>query len=193
MDIDSQTGIAGVIGFYDDPELLREATTRLREASVESRDFKNFEVYAPYPVHGLEKAQALKRSPIPYVTFVAGLIGCILAFSFEYWTSAVSWPLIVGGKPFNSWPAFVPVMFESTVLLAGISTLLALLFFTRLPNVKHRAYDPSITRDRFAIVIESAPLGAAAFDAKAAISFLEQSGAKDVRSVPLEAQKGWFS
>ena len=67
----------------------------------------------------------------------------------------MDWPLIVGGKPFNSWPAFVPIMFELTVLFAGLSTVAAMFAFNGLPNIKRKAFDPSLTRDRFALVIEA--------------------------------------
>src|SRR3954454_17750839 len=89
--------VAGVIGFFDTPHALIEATTKVRDARYE-----DFDCYTPYPVHGLEAAAGLKRSAIPFVTFAAGLTGTCIAFLFEYWTSAVDWPLIVGGKPFNS-------------------------------------------------------------------------------------------
>ena len=97
----------------------------------------------------------LKRSPIPFVTFIAGLTGCALAFLFKYWTSAVDWPINVGGKPFNSWPAFVPIMFELTVLFAGLCTVGAMFAFNGLPNVRRKIFDPALTRDRYAIVIEA--------------------------------------
>lgn len=178
--------VAGVLGFFDEPEQLISATQKVREARYEQ-----FDAYTPYPVHGLDQAQGLKRSPIPYVTFFAGLTGGLLGFSFEYWTSAVDWPLIVGGKPFNSWPAFVPIMFECTVLFAGLSTLAAMLFFNGLPYLKKRFFTSSmlkqITSDRFALVIE-APQNKS-FDEAHASALLKTLGAKEVQSVYAE---GWF-
>src|SRR5689334_9955529 len=105
--------LAGVIGFYQDPHALLEATAKARDAK-----YKDFDAFTPYPVHGMDAAQGLKRSSLPFVTFAAGITGCSLGFLLQYWTSVVDWPLIVGGKPFNSWPAFVPVMFECTILFA---------------------------------------------------------------------------
>jgi len=196
----------GVVGFFDDPHELTEATKKVKNAN-----YQNFDTFKPYPVHGLEAAQGLKRSPIPYVTFIAGLTGCTCGFLLQYWTSAVDWPLIVGGKPFNSWPAFVPIMFECTILFAGISTLLAMLFFNRLPNMGRKIVDPSLTRDRFAIVIEAPQKKQKShgaedcddededdckekghfkpFEEAEALAFLRQVGAKEVRSVHAE---GWF-
>jgi hypothetical protein len=149
---------------------------------IKAENFQNFDAYTPFPVHGLDHAQGLKRSPIPYVTFVAGITGTACAFALQYWTSAVDWPINVGGKPFNSWPAFVPVMFEVTILFAGLSTFGALLFFCKLPNLKRKAFDPEITRNKFAIMIEDA-------SEQEATDALKKAGASGIRSVRFE---GWF-
>src|SRR4051812_47787652 len=192
-----KSGLAGVVGYFDDPHSLIEATTRVRDAR-----YQHFDAFTPYPVHGLEHAQGLKRSPLPYVTLVAGLTGGSLAFLFQYWTSKVDWPLIVGGKPFNSWPAFIPITFELTVLLAGLATAGAMLLFNGLPNTRRKAFDSSLTNDRFALVIEAplpideddkAGLRKAAqfkkFEEADAADFLRKHGAQDVRTVYTE---GWF-
>jgi hypothetical protein len=191
-----QRSLAGVLAFFDSPAGLVEATKKVREANYERWD-----VFTPYPIHGLDTAQGLKRSPIPYVTFIAGLTGCSLAFLFQYWTSAVDWPINVGGKPYNSWPAFVPIMFELTVLFAGLCTVGAMFAFNGLPNIRRKIFDPALTRDRYAIVIE-APLpknldpDAAPktsrykqFSESETAQFLKQLGAKEVKSVYAE---GWF-
>lgn len=185
--------LAGVVGFFDEPGLLIDATQKLRD----SGRYAYFDTFTPYPVHGLEKAQGLKRSPLPWVTFFAGLTGCTIGFGFQYWTSAVDWPIIIGGKPFNSWPAFIPVTFELTVLLAALSTVAAMFAINGLPNMFKKAFDPAITNNRFALVIEPPPpvendMGEsvpAEFNEQAAQDFLKQLGAKDVRAVKAE---GWF-
>ena len=87
-----QKSLAGVVGFFDEPGQLIEAMNKVRQANYES-----FDAFTPYPVHGLEKAQGLKRSHLPWVTFGAGLTGLACAVALEGWTSAVSWPLNVGG------------------------------------------------------------------------------------------------
>lgn len=188
--------LSGVVGFFAEPHALVEAMTKVREAK-----WQYFDAYTPYPIHGLEHAQGLKRSPLPYVTFVAGLAGCATAFLLQYWTSAVDWPINVGGKPMNSWPAFVPVMFELTVLFAGLATVGAMLLINGLPNTRRRIIDPSLTRDRFALVIEAPPVsddeeedqkkavGFRKFAEQDAAEFLRQAGAKEVRTVYAE---GWF-
>lgn len=179
--------LAGVIGYFDQPSQLIEAMTEVRKAN-----YQCFDAYTPFPVHGLDAAQGLKRSPLPYVTLVAAILGCTFAFSFEYWTSAVDWPLIVGGKPFNSWPAFVPIMFELTVLFGGLATVGAMFALNRLPNMKRKIFDPEITRDRFGLAIEVPPAALAQykkFDVAEATEFLNKLGATEVRTVYAE---GWF-
>src|SRR4051812_21601296 len=192
--------LAGVIGFFGDAGDLIKATERVRDAK-----YRHFDAFTPYPVHGLETAQGLRRSALPFVTFAAGLTGACLGFLVQYWTSAVDWPINVGGKPFNSWPAFVPVMFECTVLFAGLCTVAAMFIFNGMPNVRRKALDPSLTRDRFALVIEapsslddeeeawarskarSKPFKR--FDEGEAADMLRKAGAKEVKSVYSE---GWF-
>lgn len=188
--------LAGVVGFFDDPSSLLEATEKVRDS-----EFKNFDAFTPYPVHGLEHAQGLKRSKIPYVTGAFAFTGTTLAFLLQYFASKVWWPHIIGGKPFNSLPAFVPVMFELSVLMGGIATFFGMIYFNRLPNFSKRAFDPSITNNRFAILIESPPVrdehdeeeeDAApkkTFSPEEAESFLKSLGAKDTRKV---FEEGWF-
>jgi hypothetical protein len=191
--------LAGVIGFFEDTDTLIQATAKVREAN-----YQHFDTFTPYPVHGLEAAQGLKRSPLPFVTLAAGLTGCTLGFLLQYWTSVIDWPLNVGGKPFNSWPAFIPVTFECTILFAGLATVGAMFLLNGLPNIRRKAFDPGLTRDRFAIVIE-APLEIELdeeearsknvgkqfkpFQESEAAEFLRKSGAKEVKSVYTE---GWF-
>jgi hypothetical protein len=197
---DGAQTLTGVVGFFDDPHSLIEATRKVREENYEI-----FDTFTPYPVHGLEKAQGLKRSKLPYVTFGAGLTGFSCAILLQGWTSVVDWPLNVGGKPFWSWQAFVPIFFELTVLFAGLATVAGMLLFNRLPNVSRKAFDPSLTRDRFALFIGApktkardddeeeetlrTPYRFKSFVESDAQAVLKKVGAKEVRSVYAE---GWF-
>lgn len=186
--------LAGVLGFFDGTDALIQAMKQVRDAR-----YKSFDAFTPYPVHGLEQAQGLKRSPLPWVTFIMGMTGFATAFGLQYWTSVVDWPLNVGGKPLNSWPAFVPILFELTVLFAGVSTALALFAICGLPNTSRRSFDSSLTRDRFAILIEAPKSefeeeedegkGFKKFDSEEAHAFLQKTGAKEVRKV---FEEGWF-
>lgn len=185
--------MAGVIGYFDAPGKLLEATRKVREAK-----WGKIDAFTPYPVHGLEHAQGLRRSFLPWVTFGAGLTGLICGATLQYWTSAVNWPIIVGGKPMNSWPAFVPVAYEATILFAGLATVAAMLIANGLPNIRRRAFDPALTRDRFALLIEAPTeaqakrlekLGYRKFSESDAAQALKSVGASGVETVYSE---GWF-
>ena len=161
-----------VVGIFTDPEAFLKAGNGARE-----RGFKNLDAYMPYPVHGINEALGIRRSWIPWATLTAGITGGALAFWFMCWTSAVDWPLNVGGKPFISWPAFVPITFECTVLFAGVTTMIALWGACRLPRRNPKVLDLRITDDRFALVVPIAGTGAEEE------RFLKEAGALDVKRV----------
>lgn len=138
-----------LIGYFDSEEKVLDATRAVREAGYALRD-----VYTPYAVHGMDDAMGLKPSRLTWVCFGGGLLGATAALSLQYYTSVVSWPLNVGGKPFNSFPAFIPVSFELTVLFAALFTVAAFLARVKLfPGNKRQAL-PRVTDDRFAIALE---------------------------------------
>jgi hypothetical protein len=154
-----------VATFTDESSLLR-ATRAAREAGVEIED-----AFTPYAVHGLDEAMALRRSRLPWVCFAAGITGAALALSFQIWTSTSSWALNVGGKPFASFPAFVPVTFELTVLSAAMASALAFFVRSRLYPGKEAAAIPRVTDDRFALVVA---------DSAIARRVLERAGASEI-------------
>ncbi len=120
------------------------------------------DAYAPHAVHGLDRAMGLRPSRLPWVCFAAAAAGALLKLAFEYWTTMVDWPVNVGGKPWNSLPAFVPVTFEVMVLSAGVTTVLAFFVVSRLwPGKQAVLPAPGLTDDRFALVIAETD---AAFD-----------------------------
>ncbi len=165
--------VAGaMVGLFDDPQALLKAGKAARE-----RGFKNLDAYMPYAVHSINEALGIRRSWIPWATLLAGITGGSLGFFFQVWTMAIDWPLNVGGKPFISWPAFVPITFECTVLFAGVTTLLALFAACGLPCRSPKVLDPRITDDRFALVVPAAGTGAEEE------RFLKEAGALDVKRV----------
>lgn len=139
----------GTLAVFDDPENLLTAAERVRKMKIEY-----METYTPFPIHGMEHAMGLKRSWIPWATLVLGISGWCLAFLFQAWTSAVDWPINIGGKPYVSWPAFIPVTFEGMVLISGVFTTLILLAACRLPNLTKKIFDPRLTDDVFALLVE---------------------------------------
>ena len=137
-----------VVLFADEDRLL-EALARCRERGIEVVD-----AHSPWPVHGIDAALGIPRSRLTLVCFFAGLAGLALGLAFQYWTSAADWPLDVGGKPFDSLPAFVPVGFELTVLFGGLATALALLARSRLwPGKRPSRAIEGVTDDRLALVV----------------------------------------
>jgi hypothetical protein len=136
------------IGYFDSEEKVIKATRAVREAGHRIHD-----VYTPYAVHGLDAAQGLKPSKLTWVTFLAGLTGLTAALSLQIYTSAIAWKLNVGGKPFLSLPAFVPVSFELTVLFGGLATVAAFFIRTKLFPGKQALVLPRVTDDRFAIAL----------------------------------------
>jgi len=154
-----------LIGIFDSEDAILQATDSARR-----RGWKIVDVFAPYAVHRLDKAMGLKRSRLPWVCFALGLFGASFKVWFEYWTTASDWPINVGGKPWNSLPAFVPITFEVMVLCAGISTVLAFFGMSRLwPGRRAALLDPRVTNDRFALVLEE---DNAAFDVEEVERFL---------------------
>jgi hypothetical protein len=142
--------------FTREEDVLAAVRTLRREGYVIA------DIHAPYPVHGLDRAAGLPPSRLGWVCGAAGLLGAGSMLWFQTWTSAVSWPLDIGGKPFNSLPAFVPVVFEMGVLLAGLTTVAAFLLRSRLRPGKRPARDlPGVTDDRFVVIVEETD---AAFD-----------------------------
>lgn len=150
---------------FDSEDDVLAATRIVREYGYEIVD-----VYTPYAVHGLDRAMGLKPSRLTWACAISGLIGLSIAIGFQYWSSAVSWPIDVGGKPWNSWPAFVPVSFELTVLFAGFGSVFALFGVARLyPGKKAKVVHERVTNDRFVIVLVES---SAAFDAGAVKTLL---------------------
>jgi hypothetical protein len=158
------------IAAFAQGEDLLQAVTALRE-----RQWPLVEAYTPYPVHGLDQALGLPRSRLPVVAFVCGLLGVGLALGCQFWTTAWSWPLNVGGQPWNSLPAFVPVTFETMVLLAGLGLFVALLLRCGLyPGKPARSLLRGETDNRFVLVFGGPGPGA---DGAEVGDFLQNLGA----------------
>jgi mono/diheme cytochrome c family protein len=171
-----------VIGLFSEPKAIIDAANTIRP-----RKLGRLEAYTPYPVHGLDHAVGLGKSRLGALVMVMGVLGTSLALLFEWWTSAVDYPVITGGKPLFSWQAFVPVMFEVTVLFATFTAGLAMLFvFNKLPffghPILHAKAIKDITRDKLALSIESAGGG---FDPDKARQALVEAGAESIEVVPL--------
>ena len=141
-----------LVGTFEHEDDILSATKAVRKEG-----YRIVDVYAPYAVHGLDRAMGLRPSRLSWVCFLLGLIGAGAKVWFEFWTTATDWPVNVGGKPWNSLPAFVPITFEVMVLFAGLSTVFAFFLVSRLrPGRKAKLIAEGITNDRFALVLEQA-------------------------------------
>ncbi|MCX7611919.1 MAG: DUF3341 domain-containing protein [Ignavibacterium sp.] len=145
----------GIAAIFDNPDKIIAAAKKTVEAG-----YSKFDVNTPYPVHGMEKAMKLKPSKLGFITLVFGLTGSFLALFFMYWTMSLDYPMIIGGKPFFALPAFIPVTFEVTVLLATLATVIGMItFFFKFPENHHPLHDTNymkqVSIDKFGLVIES--------------------------------------
>lgn len=140
--------------------------------AVRRKGWRILDAFTPYAVHGLDRAMGLKPSRLTWVCFICGMTGALGMLWFEHWTASITWPIDVGGKPWNSLPSDVPVAFEAAVLLAGFGSVFALFGVSRLwPGKKPKVVYPRVTDDRFVLVIDEAD---AAFDVPSAERFLQE-------------------
>jgi Protein of unknown function (DUF3341) len=152
--MEQHSHIYGVMGEFETGEQLIQAVKKTREAG-----YRRVDAYAPYPVEGLSEALRLHRSWVPLITLFGGLAGGLGGFGLQYWASAITYPLNIGGRPLNSWPAFIPVTFELTVLGASLSAVLGMLALNRLPQPHHPVFNVKrfthASSDRFFLCIQA--------------------------------------
>jgi len=184
--------VFSVLGIFDSSQQLLDAIP-----AVKARVSGRLDAYTPYPIHGIDAALGLRKSPIGGMVFVMGLIGAISAVAFELWSEGVDYPLVTGGKPIFSWQAFVPIMFEVTVLFACFTAGLGMLFLlNRLPFFRHPMLHsksmPLITRDKFALAVE-ADGKAIDIDVDAIAAALREAGAQTIEVLEQPAPLGLLS
>ena len=167
--------IGGIAGIFLDEQVTVNAARKVRESG-----FLKFDAITPYPVHGMEEACGIKRSPIPYITFIAGVMGLLAALALVWYTSVYDWPINVGGKPLFSLPAFIPIMFELTVLFAALCSVAALFYFCNMPKIDPPVIDKDLTCHKFAIFIPENDVG---FSEDRVQKLLNDLGANEVKKV----------
>lgn len=163
----------GIAGIWEQENLVLKAARKTREAG-----FTKFEAISAYPVHGMEEACGIKRSWLPYVTFIAGVVGLGAGLLLTWWTSAVDWPINVGGKPLFSLPAFIPIMFELTILFAALSSVAALFYACKMPRIDPPVIDPDLTSHKFAIFV---PFNDNGYDEARIEKMFKELGATEVK------------
>ena len=149
-----RTDIYGLLGEFVTPEEILHAATEARQAG-----FKYISAYTPFPVEGLARAIGFPRTGVPLLTLMGGLLGGLGGFALQYWCSAITYPLNIGGRPLNSWPAFIPVTFELTILGASTFAVVGMLALNLLPQPYHPVFNVErfthASTDRFFLCIES--------------------------------------
>ena len=126
----------GLLAEFDTPRGVLQAVRRARRAG-----YRRLDAFTPYPVRGLAAALGEERTQVPPVVLAGGLVGAICGFFMEYWTMAVDYPFNIGGRPLNSWPAYIPITFEVMILIASLSALFGMLFLNGLPRPHHPLFN----------------------------------------------------
>lgn len=171
----------GLMAEFATPEqLVRAAETAHAEG------YRQMDAYSPLPIEELHHAMHIPDSTLPRYVLGAGLLGCIGGFSLLYWIAAITYPLNVGGRPYNSWVSFIPITFEVTVLLAGLTTLGALIMLCGFPMPYHPVFNVPrfklASRDRFFLCIEAKD---PKFDLQKTRQFLESLAPHEISEVEI--------
>lgn len=174
-----EKGTYGLMAEFDDVNSAVAAARKVYQAG-----YRRINAYSPYPVEELSEAIGFHKNWVPFVVFVGGLVGCLGGFALEYWTAAYAYPINVGGRPFLSMPAYIPIMFECTILFASLSAVIGMFAMNRLPQPYHPVFNvPSFhraTTDRFFVCIKADD---PKYDHDGTRAFLASLGAREVNDV----------
>ncbi|HZQ22969.1 MAG TPA: DUF3341 domain-containing protein [Terriglobales bacterium] len=172
--------IYGQMAEFDTPTQLVEAARR-----TYAEGYRKIDAYSPFPVEELAEAIGFHRNGVPLVVLIGGILGGLSGYLLQYWIAAISYPINVGGRPYHSWPAFIVVTFEMTILFAGLSAVFGMLALNGLPMPYHPVFNVSrfafASKDRFFLIIFSSD---PKYTAGGARQFLESLGPRSVSEVP---------
>lgn len=163
------SAVFGLMAEFRGPEALVAAAHRAREGG-----YRKMDAYTPFPVEGLAEALGVRHTRVPLYVLIGGILGGAGGFFMQYYAAVLGYPLNIGGRPLNSWPAFIPITFELTILAAGLTAVISMIVMNGLPQPYHPVFNaPGFERassDRFFLCIES---GDPNFDPETTRSFLE--------------------
>ena len=178
-DLPSGTATYGLLAEFSSTADLYRACERIRDAG-----YTRWDAHTPFPVHGLQSAMGLRRSILPYIILVMGLAGAASGFALQTWVHAIEYPLVISGKPYFAWPAFVPITFELGVLGGALGAVFGMLGLNQLPMHYHPLFNSSrferATDDTFFISIEARD---PRFDAVVTRDLLAAAGARHVEEI----------
>jgi Protein of unknown function (DUF3341) len=169
----------GVMGEFETPEQLVSAAKKARAAG-----YKHVDAFTPFPIEGLAHAIGFRWTAVPLITLIGGIGGGLTGFGLQYWCSAIAYPINIAGRPLNSWPAFIPVTFELTVLGASLFSVVGMLALNKLPQPYHPVFNVDRfaqgSTDRFFLLIEARD---PKFNLADCARFLQEASAKHVSEV----------
>src|SRR5262245_33924957 len=178
--MEQKPALYGLMAEFDDPTSLIAAARRTREAG-----YRRYDSYSPYPIHELFEAMECNDRRVSLVVLCGGIVGLLTGLALQSWISAIDYPLNIGGRPFNSWPMFIPVTFELTILFAALSAVGSWIFLNGLPMPYHPVFNVERFRNRgsregFFLAIESTD---PKFDRGATFEFLKSLGPREINEV----------
>jgi hypothetical protein len=178
--MDAQKPLYGLMAEFPDPTALVQAVRRTR-----AEGYRRMDAFSPYPIHELFEVLELDDKRLPFLVLLGGIAGCIAGFGLCYWVSVIAYPLNIGGRPYNSWPSFIPVTFEVTILLAALTTVLALIVLNGLPMPYHPVFNVKrfaehASQDGLFLAIEADD---PKFDINNTREFLQGLGAREVSDI----------
>lgn len=177
--VENENALYGLMAEFETVGELVDAARRTREAG-----FKKFDAYTPFPVHELDEAMDLHDNRVSLFTLIGGLIGCCGGFGLASWVESVALPLNIGGRPFISAPMYIPITFECTVLIGGLTAAISMLLMNGFPSPYHPVFNverfADASRNKFFLCIESEDPN---FDRELTAGFLESLGPEEVAEV----------
>jgi hypothetical protein len=172
--------IHGLMAEFDSPTQLVLATRRAHQEG-----YRRMDAYTPFPIEELSDAIGFRHTRLPLIVLIGGILGCLGGYGLQYWVAAIEYPLNVGGRPYNSWPSFIPITFETTVLVAALSAVLGMLALNGLPMPYHPVFNVKsfalASKDKFFLCIEATD---PQYDRAATQKFLESLQPREIAEVP---------